>query len=61
VRPADHLHQHGHVARVEVGLEDRPGGVDEVGQRPGSVKQLAVGGHPPGADLLERRYQQVGD
>ena len=61
VRPADHLHQHGDVARVEVGLEDRAGGVDELAQRPGPVKQLAVGGHPPGADLLERRHQQVGD
>ena len=61
VRPADHLHQHGDVAGVEVGLEDRPGGVDELAQRPGPVQQLAVGGHPPGADLLERGHQQVGD
>ena len=61
VRSADHLGQHGDVAGVEVGLEDRPGGVDELAQRPGPVKQLAVGGHPPGADLLERGHQQVGD
>jgi hypothetical protein len=61
MRPADHLHQHRDVARIEVGLEYRPGRVDELAQRPCPVKQLAVDRHPPCADLLKRRHQQVGN
>ncbi len=49
------------MARVEVGLEDLARGVDQLRQRPGVVKQAPVGIHPLGADLLQRRHQQVGD
>jgi hypothetical protein len=48
------------VAGVEIRLEHLPGAVDELAQRAGTIKQLAVGGHPPRADILERGHQKVG-
>ena len=57
---ADHLDQHGHVSGVEIRLEYRPGAVDELAQRAAVIKQFAVGGHPPRADILKRGHQQAG-